>query len=886
MKKLNRVLFLLMLQIIVLDAAASKWYVNDASAANDIFCSATGTTSGTGTASDPCLTLKIALDKSREGDSIFIDAGTYNGVGNRDLKITTLNLYVTGAGMEKTIFDNEDAGTTGRYFVKIESPVTMSNLKITRYGIQNSSNPAHAIEVYENIGPVAINNVHIDNNGRTTGNYVVEIRNGANVVFNGGGLSCNKNWESAGGIRIGLGAEVQMNNYLFIDNYRNADGAVVRINGGNVEINHSRFEDNHDGGDLAGTAIYMGSGALLVDNTHFESNLYNIYSNNIGGLIRIAGGTATISNSVIKSTANEVSGNNAYGALGVSGTSVVNVENCLFTGNLTGRGSDIYNSGGAITITNSTFNSANYQIASRTGTISISQSGNPTINPSYKTGVSLVNTTAPSNVPNPEIPDYTGSCPAIVILVSGPDATDDVQTTDMNTTVEIDVLANDIAGDAILNPVSVTFVPATIPDPLTVGVFSVNSVTGMVTFVPALGFTGTTDIDYQVCDISGLCDIAKITVNVTVVTGPTANDDTSVTLVNTEVEIDVLSNDIAGSKAINPESVTFITETIPNPATEGNFTFNPSTGLVTFTPSAGFTGTVTVDYQVCDSSSMCDTASISVNVIVGLNNLYPATGPGTLAFEDLWPARGDYDFNDLVIDYQFEIITNTGNFVQQVVGTFVIKAFGASYENGFGFQLSDKINPEDVTVTGYDLTENFISLDVNGTEADQSKATIIVYDNSFAQMPHPGSGIGVNTELDAPYVTPVTLTIQMAFKPNTYSYNDLDISNFNPFLIVNKNRGVEVHLPDFPPTDLADAALFGTEADNSNAAAGKYYLTENNLPWAINLYERFDYPIEKQDILWVHLKFADWAESNGVSFPDWYKNLNGYRNDELVYPEQ
>jgi LruC domain-containing protein len=886
MKYLKGILFLLAMQITVLEVDAAKWYVNDASLVNDVFCSNIGTTSGRGTANDPFLTFKSAIDKSDDGDTIYIDAGTYSGNGNRDLKITKQDLYVNGAGMAKTIFDNEDAGTTGRYFVKIEGPITMSNLKITRYGIQNSSNPAHAIEVYENVGPVLINNVQIDNNGRTTGNYVVEIKGGAEVIFNGGGLTCNKNWESAGGIRIGNAASVQMNDYLFVDNYRNADGAVVRINGGNVEIKHSVFEGNNGGGDLAGTAIYMSSGELLVDNSRFLSNFYNIYNSNTGGLIRIAGGNATISNSIIKNTANEVSGNNAYGAIGVTGTSVVNIESCLFEGNLSSRGSDVYNYGGTIAISNSTFNSASYQIASRTGTISISESGNPTINPSYKTGVTLINTNSPSGVPNPEIPVYTGSCPNISIQVSGPEAIDDTKLTDMNTSVEINILENDIAGNASLDPASVTFVPATVPDPLTEGAFTVNSTNGLVTFVPVNGYTGTVEIDYQVCDQSGLCDIAKITVTVSLVTGPTANDDALTSLLNTEVEFNVLSNDLAGSNAINPESITFVLESLPDPATEGIFTFEPSTGLVTFSPATGFTGAVSVDYQVCDSASMCDIATITVNVIVGLNNLYPATGFGTLAFEDLWPAKGDYDFNDLVIDYQFEIITNTSNFVQQLVGTFVIKAFGASYENGFGFQLSNQINPENITVSGYDLTENFIVLDANGTEADQSKATIIVYDNSFAQMSHPGTGIGVNTELGAPYVAPVTITINIAFKPNTYSYNDLDISNFNPFLIVNKNRDVEVHLPDFPPTDLADTGLFGTEADNSNTATGKFYLSENNLPWAINLYESFEYPIEKQDILWVHLKFEDWAESDGDLFPNWYKNLNSYRNEALVYPAQ
>jgi LruC domain-containing protein/uncharacterized repeat protein (TIGR01451 family) len=496
----------------------------------------------------------------------------------------------------------------------------------------------------------------------------------------------------------------------------------------------------------------------------------------------------------------------------------------------------------------------------------------------------LINTAnVSSTTSDPQSNNNISTATVAVIAPLGPTATNDAATTNLNTPVDINVLANDIANGAAINPTSVLLIVGTTPNPATQGTFIVNASTGLVTFTPVNGFVGTVTVDYRVCDLNALCDVATITVVVNTVTGPTANSDSQTTLINTPVDINILANDVAGAGVIQPGSVAFIAGTEPDAMSQGTFTVNATTGIVTFTPVNGFIGNVSIDYQVCDLNNLCDMATITVNVIVGLNNFYPATGFGTLGFEDLWPGKGDYDFNDLVIDYKFEIITNTSNYVQQVIGTFVIKAFGASYENGFGFQLTDAIDPEDVTVTGYDLTENFITLNVNGTEADQSKPTIIVYDNAFSQMHHPGIGIGVNTELEAPYVAPVTLTISIAFKPNTYSYNDLDISNFNPFIIVNKVRGVEVHLPNYQPTDLADQSLLGTIEDNSDPSTGKYYLTANNLPWAINIYETFEYPIEKQDITWAHLKFSQWAVSLGDLFPDWYKNLNGYRNASLIY---
>lgn len=471
----------------------------------------------------------------------------------------------------------------------------------------------------------------------------------------------------------------------------------------------------------------------------------------------------------------------------------------------------------------------------------------------------------------------------VVGSATGPTANDDNASTEYNTPVTIAVLANDAAGSTPIVPTTVTLVTGTTP-PATQGVFSVNTVTGEITFTPATGFSGNSTVKYQVCDQNNLCDDALVTVTVGAPTGPTAVNDFATTLANNPVTINVTNNDMPGSEPIDQTTVTLIPGTGPNPATQGVFSVHTPSGLVTFVPVLNFIGTVNIDYQVCDNNGLCDIATITVNVFEGAANLFPATGPGTLAFEDLWPGKGDYDFNDMVIDYQFEIIGNTSNMVEQLIGTFILKAFGASYENGFGFQLMGNVSPSDIlSVQGFELTEGFINLNSNGVEADQSKPTFILFDNAFTQMPHPGIGIGVNTTPEAPYVTPKTFVLTITFKPNETAVNDLNIGNFNPFIIVNKVRSHEVHLPYYPPTDLANLSLFGQWEDASNPPTGKYYVTANNLPWAINIYESFDYPIEKQVILGAHLKFAAWAMSGGVQFPDWYKNLTGYRNSSLIY---
>ncbi|MEL6824140.1 MAG: LruC domain-containing protein, partial [Calditrichota bacterium] len=249
---------------------------------------------------------------------------------------------------------------------------------------------------------------------------------------------------------------------------------------------------------------------------------------------------------------------------------------------------------------------------------------------------------------------------------------------------------------------------------------------------------------------------------------------------------------------------------------------------------------------------------------------------GTLAFEDNWPEKGDYDFNDLVIDYNFKMISNADNEVVEMEADLVARAAGAAFQNGFGFQMPFA-SSDVASVTGTRLTDGYITVESSGVESNQAKATIIAFDNASNLL----GGSIVNTDPNETPVPTQQLIIAVTFT------NPIPVSQFappfNPFLIVNKDRGREVHLPNYEPTDLADTNLFGTGVDNSNLNNGRTYRTQGNLPWAINVNERWEYPVERVDIVNAHLKFGDWVQSNGGTFQQWYKNLTGYRSSGQVY---
>lgn len=263
---------------------------------------------------------------------------------------------------------------------------------------------------------------------------------------------------------------------------------------------------------------------------------------------------------------------------------------------------------------------------------------------------------------------------------------------------------------------------------------------------------------------------------------------------------------------------------------------------------------------------------------------YPAQDEfGSLGFEDNWPGKGDYDFNDLVVDYNYHQVLNASNELVDMTGQFSVRAIGASFENGFGIQLG--ADPEDVAnVTGIEVPGEYINLAANNTEMGQDKATIVLFENAFDILPHPGGGLGVNTEQDAPYVEPELMTIEVEMQ-NPVHVDEIGLAPFNPFLIIDKERGREAHLADKEPTSLANQSYFATADDDSDQVTGKYYKTVDNLPWAIDIPAYYNYPLEKVVIIDAYNHFEDWAQSEGGEYSDWYLDEAGYRNDNNIYQE-
>ncbi len=223
-----------------------------------------------------------------------------------------------------------------------------------------------------------------------------------------------------------------------------------------------------------------------------------------------------------------------------------------------------------------------------------------------------------------------------------PVAEDDSATTAQDTSIVVDVLANDsdVDGDA-LTPVIATG-PAH-------GAVVVNA-DGTFTYTPDADFNGTDSFTYRVSDGTDDSDIARVTVLVQPVNdAPVAEDDSATTAQDTSIVVDVLANDS------DVDGDALMSEIVTGPA-HGIVAGNAD-GTFTYSPQAGFVGTDQFVYKVSDGNGGTDTATATIVVAGPAEAIVGTTGRDSLvggaADDHLVGLEGDdglfgYDGNDVL----------------------------------------------------------------------------------------------------------------------------------------------------------------------------------------------------------------------------------------------
>lgn len=248
---------------------------------------------------------------------------------------------------------------------------------------------------------------------------------------------------------------------------------------------------------------------------------------------------------------------------------------------------------------------------------------------------------------------------------------------------------------------------------------------------------------------------------------------------------------------------------------------------------------------------------------------------GLIMYEDLWPDKGDYDFNDLYIyvtDSSFKV-NGDNKIVYFDLYVKVMKA-GASLHNGLGIRFIDAVSSGGTTsyntidsgnmlnsIIAYNLPTNWGNGQNNG---DWSTMTYLdKFSSNTAVLIHDISEIDL-TQGDA-------MTVRIYFDPNEEQPEN-PIPDF--FLFRSTSRDLEVHLAGYPPTEYVNMGNFGTGDDASMLFPGNWYKTEDNYPWALYFSTDNWVPAVKENIpiFRAYPDFSGWVTSGGQQNQDWILN--------------
>jgi uncharacterized repeat protein (TIGR02059 family) len=290
------------------------------------------------------------------------------------------------------------------------------------------------------------------------------------------------------------------------------------------------------------------------------------------------------------------------------------------------------------------------------GTYTVNSNGTVTFDPLPN----YVGTATPVQYQISDTQDRARTATITPTVTPSPTASADTTSDYVNITQSKDVLTNDAPGVGVFSVPTVKLcasgeTPSSCSATtvsVTGGVYTLNTSTGVVTFTPATDWVGTaTPVTYQVADGSG--QVASSTYTPTVVSRPTAANDTSSDDYDVTQIISPLLNDAPGGSPLapttlklcgidnpatsdtneseSPNSCTKTTLTIPG---EGTYTVN-SDGTVTFDPLPTFYGTASSrPYQISDA--LGETASA---------NITPSVGTPPLPIARANTSTGDYDVN-------------------------------------------------------------------------------------------------------------------------------------------------------------------------------------------------------------------------------------------------
>jgi LruC domain-containing protein len=250
----------------------------------------------------------------------------------------------------------------------------------------------------------------------------------------------------------------------------------------------------------------------------------------------------------------------------------------------------------------------------------------------------------------------------------------------------------------------------------------------------------------------------------------------------------------------------------------------------------------------------CDPDKVSSTYIPAENEY------GQILFEDMWPEMGDYDFNDAVISYNYEIIANAAGQVTALRANLQAVAAGAGYHSSVSLGLPVPLS----AIASVHRRLDAAAVDVPPMRADGQGVVIeAVADlKNFLGLP----GQYINTLPTVGIVRPKDISILIELV--TPGSLDGAAAPYDLFIARVDDPTHEIHRPMYPGTSSMNTSLFGLAADGSTA--NRHFVTRNGVPFALDVPVSTRYPIEMHAIDLLYPNIVTFGATGGAQAADYY----------------
>ncbi len=249
----------------------------------------------------------------------------------------------------------------------------------------------------------------------------------------------------------------------------------------------------------------------------------------------------------------------------------------------------------------------------------------------------------------------------------------------------------------------------------------------------------------------------------------------------------------------------------------------------------------------------CDTRASTVAFAPAQNQ------QGSLIFEDMWPAKGDLDFNDVSLSYNYIFFLDDAGRVSSMQASINLLAAGGTLPNSVRLHLP--VAADAATLINLNGTDG-VTHALTPAPNEHELVIPLIADVNAAM----GDTLA-NTTPDKPSVAGVPLNLYIKFA--TPVAIDLSQAPFDLYLERVNEPGHQIHQVGYAGTDTMDTSLFGTADDGSTA--DRHFVDSDGLPFALSVPASFQWPTELVSISTAYPDITPWASSGGAVHADWYQ---------------